>query len=512
MLTTVGGVLSAGAFTSLTPSDLRGRVLYAGELDQWNFELEAPSVTAYAPKGFFQPVLRDSLRRMGGEVFERVAFDPADTPDHFRLRAGFYAALLPDRDGAYLPDAKDLPAPYARALELAAEDRKVALRLGELVELGMSGTNRLVGADARRARQWSDRVFGWRDLGADDLRLELGAWIRRLEAVLGLEHEASPQALGSLGERPAYEIPATLAKVQVGSSVSSVPLDPAGDVRFSCNYRTFSLAFSATSSPVRVTLTFDTLAAPRFCHEVVFLPPPPTAPADLPPPASFPARGLMNGVEPHFVAPPAWRAVPHEPYSRTYPNPSFSWRGRVLSGSLDGFGPLAPMAAAGRRSRWRVTVRDAKGTLCDCVLVWPAGSEASQREGRLARTGGRDGLEKSWQKAVDGLFARYAASALEARYRFVSVGERCFEIGDVASDDLFWQAYAKRFWLRRPTPERLETLAWDVADARREFLACAFADGPFRARVADREKPAAATVKAPDADVEAGCDLPLDDD
>jgi len=81
----------AEPFVYLTPSDLQGRTLYEGDLDQWNFEKEAPQITTYASAAPLPPVLRDSLRLQGAEILKRVAFDPADAPDYFRYRAGIKA-------------------------------------------------------------------------------------------------------------------------------------------------------------------------------------------------------------------------------------------------------------------------------------------------------------------------------------------------------------------------------------------------------------------------------------
>ena len=503
---------SAWAFVYLTPNNLQGRKLYEGELNQWNFEREAPLVTAYAPKGFFQPILRDSLRRMGGEVFERVAFDPADTPDYFRLRAGFFVAILFACDGAYLPEGDKLPEPYAKAFALAREDQRVVARFRALVEKGMAGKDLIVESESRRALQWMDGLWNWRDLTPDDLRFEFGAWIRRLEAIMGEPHGPAPKALGSVGGRPDYEIPATLGKIPLEASSRGVKLDPAGRVSFSGDLRGFSLSFSTSAVPCRVSLTVDTGAHPRFRYDVVLgaekLPPPP---GPLPPRAPFPARGLMNGVEPQFGGPSDWRNLPHEVYSRAYPNPCFGWRGRVLSGSLARFGERAPMGVVRRSCRWRVTVEKDGATVCDAVLEWPRGSAASiarLQDGVI----GRYGLEASWQEAVNALNARFCTSQLEKGFRFAKVDELCFEIGDVESDELFWQAYAKRFWQVRPTKERLATLTEDVVNARREFLAHAYAGGPFRQRVPDKAKSAIEAATEPNADIGALDDLTLEDE
>lgn len=502
----------AGTFPCLTPSDLQGRKLYAGELNQWNFEEEAPLVTAYAPTGFFQPVLRDALRRMGAEVFVRVAFDPSDTPDFFRLRTGFRAAIRFDCDGLYLPDGDKLPESYAKALGFARDDRQVAARLLGLIERGRDGKDLIVAAESRRARQWLSDLDGREDLSADDLRLEFGAWIRRLEAVLGEVHGPAPKALGSIGFRPDYEIPKTLGEVPVKVGGNAVPLDAEGRVCFSCDARGFSLSVATNVPSCRVSLTMNTGAHPRFRYDVrLGAEPTPPAPKDLPPRASFPARDLMNGVEPHFLAPPDWKVEPHEAYARGYPDPSFAWSRRTLTGSFAAFGDRAPMCVPRRTCRWRVTVESAGTVVCDAVLVWPAGSESAARRVREALVG-NEPIVKVWQGTVDGLFARYCTSQLEKGFRFVPVKERCFEIGDVESDDLFWHAYAKRFWQQRPTPERLRTLKADVADARREFLAAAYAGGPFRERIADKEKSAVETATSPDADLGAGDALSLEDE
>ena len=111
-----------------------------------------------------------------------------------------------------------------------------------------------------------------------------------------------------------------------------------------------------------------------------------------------------------------------------------------------------------------------------------------------------------------GLKQRYAMSSFEDRFSFYRTKERCFELGDLRSDALFWSAYAKSFWGRRPTPERLATIRSDVANARYEYLKACYAGGPFKEPIADKEDTGVSAATAPDADLGGGGGISLDDD
>ena len=93
---------SAARFAYVTPSDLQERKVTETPVNQANFVRLAPDITTYAPTEAVQPVLLESLRRMGAELLKRVAFDPADTPSGLRVRAGFAACVSGEWDGAYL--------------------------------------------------------------------------------------------------------------------------------------------------------------------------------------------------------------------------------------------------------------------------------------------------------------------------------------------------------------------------------------------------------------------------
>lgn len=534
LLAAVPLVVGAGTFPYLTPSDLGGRTLYEGQLDQWNFEQEAPRISSYASAAPLAPALRDSLRVQGAEILKRIRFDPADSPDYFRFRVGFQTGFSLDYDGVYLPEGDKLSAPYRKALDAAKEDMAMAVRLKDLARRLYESDDLIARVEGRRAVKWCLDTQAFNDLSADFLRLEVGAWIHRLESVLGLPHAPAPKEVGSLGGAPRFDIPANLPVVEVAmNEKKSVKLDAAGRVTARLGVGGFSFRVANPEGECRLELT---MAAGKRCLRYdyrVAAVPTSHVPKQLPPRAPFSARWeVMNGIEGWFPMHRGHGAVPHETYSPSYPDPHLSWKLETskdksdetycFSGNCLDFGALAPMAEAGRADSWRVVVKTDKGTLCDVRLAWPAGSAAFARK-YLAALAGSD-LNATWDRTVNGVMTkkggfsprglrqRFCMSSYESKFAFRETKERCFELGDFKSDDLFWTAYAKAFWAKRPTPERLATLCADVLNARREYLGACFAGGPFKKPIADRASAAAAKLPTSDADIGESGGLSLDED
>lgn len=476
-------------FLYLSPGEMQGHKLFEGDLDRWNFAEVAPAVDTYAPVNPLDAVLVDSLRSMGAKVLVRVEFDPSDSPDYFRLRAGFKSAFRFERDGVYLPQGDKLPPPYDKALSAAREDAAFACRMRTLAEKLIAGENHVAAVEGRRALRWIAEWNGYNDVTADDLRLETGAWIYHLESVLGLPHSPAPKEVGSLGPRPSNKIEKTDDDLKYAMK-GKVQLDQSGLVSFDADFNNFRIAVADQTGDLSIELYLGAgETVNRYDFQLRQQPANPRA-HDLGPRAPFVSRGLMNGVSDRFDSFSPVRIIVHDVYSDSYPDICLNWSKGVLSGNFSKFGRLAPMTAAHRVDRWRIVVRSGEKTLCDRVITWNQGGPALLGKYRQI---GDSQLKTQWDQQLNGVYDskvgdlsrpgfihRYANSTRETNYHFVKTPDQSFQIGDPVSDNRFWNVYAKEIWGLEPTPERFYNLGRDLLNARRKYLKLAYAGGPFK--------------------------------
>lgn len=519
---------AAAGFVWLSPGDRKVSDEY---LDEANFAEKAPYIEDYAPKGQSHFVLLQSLKRQGVRIYKRVGPpDEYDTPQIFRVRAGFAVTRSELYDGVYLEDGeKNLSAPFKQALAAAKEDVALVLRMRELMEKVKASTEDYTCWDeTRRATRW---LWRWDPVWADPdhMRLELGAWIRRFEGLLGEKHGPMPKPADPI----AFEYDAKHQPFPEGVALKTVmakigadpePLGDAGDVTFAVTRQGFSVAVKNAKGKVRLGL-WTNGAKPdewrRYDAEVDLAPAPVPQPVKSPGWVPFPERGLFNYVEPRFqrFSPQTWRVVQHAVWGRNYPDIGLSHR---VDKSKDGstrtvtftagwwnFWGWWPAGTVGRVDSWRVTVTQDGRVLCDARVKWPKGTDAFVSMYRKCAPGN---LEKSWASAVDGARNHWAYSGDDYLYKFPAPKEKelNFHFGDMGSDGTFWHNYCRHFADKSATPDRLRTLNWDLWDERFNFLKTCYAGGPFKKPPKEREKTAAETATAPDIDVSTD-ELQLDD-
>ncbi len=526
IVATVAQMAAAGGFVWVMPGERNVSEEY---LDEANFAEKAPFIEEYAPKGPSHFVLVESLKRQGVRVYSRVAFpDEYDTPQIYRVRAGLAPARYETNDGVYLEDGQKLTAPFKAALAAAKEDVALVVRLRELMaKLKASTEDRTCWDETRRATRWLWRLDPYAE-DPDAVRLELGAWIRRLEGLLGEKHGPMPKAADPIpfafdAKHQPFPEGAKLKTVAAKIDADPEPLDDAGDVTFSASRQGFSVTVKNAKGKVRFGLWASGAKADewrRYDGVVDLDPAPVPQPVTSPGWVPFPERGLMNYVEPRFqrFSPNTWSVLQHATWSRDYPNIGLSHRvdkqkdGTVavtFSANWWNFWGWWPAGTVGRTDAWRVTVVSDGATRCDARVKWPKGTDAFAAMCRKCVPGGWD---KEWEKAVNAACDRYAYSGGDYLYKFPEPKEkeRCFHLGDMGSDGLFWSCYASHFVKKSATPDRLKTLAWDLQDERRKFLETCYAGGKFKKAPKEREKTAAETTQAPDIDA-ATDELQLDD-
>ena len=507
----------AAGFVYVSPSDLQGRKVTETPVNQANFVRLAPDITTYAPSETIQPVLLESLRRMGAELLARVAFDPADTPSGLRVRAGFAACLSGEWDGAYLVGMDKLEGPFAAALAAAKDDASLVVRFRTAVEELLASGDAIKAAEGRRARMWLRRQDAWHG-ETDDLRTEIGEWLRHLEAVAGRPRSPYPEPAAKVVWKPG-DPPQELKAVQVKTKGERAKLDADGKIVFTTDGNGFAVTVEGAKDCVTIELD---LPGPdgsrlRYGGELVHRAPQ-VVPDDLPPKAWFLGRGEINYIQERFddcFMPGDWRPRHHGAYCRAYPGLGLS--GDWMKPGKNAKGPEKavfraswmslwgqwPGCVDGRIDRWRVTV-GGDGPTCDVRLQWPRG--ATSRREIFEKDAGINKFQGAWDRRVAELSRRYSEAADEFRFAFKPVEGQDRHLGDVKSAQIFRDAYLQPLLGRRATVPRYMTLAWDAADARRLFLQTARAGKPFK-KPPVREKTAVEAATAPDADLDTGMQL-----
>lgn len=505
-----------GDFRYISPGNTGGRTVSEEHLDQFNFAEKAPCISAYAPKGTVQPVLLESLRRLGAELFANVAFDPLDTPAGFRVRAGLAPAVPGTWDGVYLSGGDTLSEPYAKALDAAKEDAALVEKLRGLGMELRAKDDLILSAEGRRATKWL-RGLDPQSLDPDMLRVEIGEWIRHLEAVLGRPQSARPRSAGAIAWQ-APEPPEGLPRFDVKPKDKPVSLDNGGKISFDCDFRGFSISVTDPGARVTVELDMPGVADSRLRYggELVHSSGEKAPPADYPEAAPFPGKGLLNYVQWRFdrcFLPGDWRPRHHGVYGRYYPGPVLSGKWEkskdgkyakaVFSAEWMSLWGVWPGCTDNRADRWRVTV-GGDGCACDVLLVWPKGLPGRRAE--YERGSAIGNLELAFKERADHLLAKHAFAAEEFRFMFAKTSGKSFHIGGVDSATVFRDAYLKPILDRKPTIERYATLAWDAADARVEYIEACLAGKKLKEPPLKR-KSAIEAATEPDADLFGGIEL-----
>lgn len=513
---TSAALAGPGDVLYVSPGNTGGRTVSEEHLDQFNFAEKAPCISAYAPKETVQPVLLESLRRLGAEIFANVAFDPLDTPAGFRVRAGFAPAVSGTWDGVYLSGGDTLSEPYAKALAAAKADAALVERLRGLGMELRAKDDLILSAEGRRATKWL-RGLDPQSLDPDVLRVEIGEWIRHLEAVLGRPQSARPRPADAIAWK-APEPPEGLPIINVKPMDKSVSLDGDGKISFDCDYRGFSI--SVTDPGERVTVELDMPGAAdsrlRYGGELVHSSGEKAPPAGYPEAAWFPGKGELNYVQWRFdrcFLPGDWRPRHHGVYGRNYPGPALygkwekskdgKYAKAVFSAAWTSLWGVWPGCTDNRADRWRVTV-GGDGPACDVRLVWPKGLPGRRAE--YERSSAIGNLELVFKERAARLNAKYAFAADEFRFLFAKTTGKSYHIGDVDSATVFRDAYLKPILDRKPTLERYAMLAWDAADARVEYLEACLAGKKLKEPPLKR-KSAIEVATEPDADLVGGIEL-----
>jgi len=141
--------------------------------------------------------IRASWRTIGVKLYKRIAWNPEDSAEFIRRKAGFLA-VHEEADGVWLEDEERFPDTWKRALEEAERDAAVALYCKSLAEQAVARREQ----DARLAVEgrrvlWFFRFLDFDSENLDTLRLDFACSAKRLEQLLGVPSRDLPTSVAA---------------------------------------------------------------------------------------------------------------------------------------------------------------------------------------------------------------------------------------------------------------------------------------------------------------------------
>ena len=531
--------------------------------DEFAFRKYAETASAVAFDRIPRPNLLHSWKTLGVKVLKTMRCDSEMSPEMYRRQAGFQA-FKAGADGLYLADQ---PAgEYARALEEAKEDARVADYTRSLWEQAQANADGLVRIEGRRAQFYLKGFLPSDVENLDTLRLEFTAWAKRLEQLLGVAPAKLPTTVpekplpDAASFKPFAANEDLVENLTVGAEGKSVTGDNG------ITFRWDAAGFSVTVETKKGKELANRWQAPGgeldFRLYLAGKKPGDWMPyrfhADLEPMIKgsprAPALGrskFLFGTDERFV-----------PYDQAYNSNNTRVREWPL---LRSHGPdcpnlrpsltIDPVKGGGYRAtlsvswlslygRWPMqnqAVRDVwyvgvdkmpeTGAPAACRLTWPRANALLFDKicGRFS-TGGITGVYK---RELERSYDRYMGGFRDRYYRFLKTKEPTFNLGDLESDEMFRTRLAQplidandaawqMIWtdkehsnptLRKQTPAvqksihkmlgRMLYLAHQVSLLRRDYLA---------GRFAGKIPPEPPKKKAADSPVQKGPNADFDED
>ena len=436
--------------------------------DEFAFRKYAETADVVAFDRIPRSNLLQSWKTLGVKVLKIMRSDPERSPEMYRRQAGFQA-FKDGADGLYLADK---PAgEYARALEEAKEDLRVAEYVRSLWEKARASDDGLVRIEGRRAQYYLKGFLPseWENL--DTIRLECTAWAKRLEQLLGVKPAKLPT---TLPEKPLPEAASFKPFAGHEDIIETLAVGPEGKAVTAENGITFrwdTAGFSVTVETKKGRELQNRWQAPGgeldFRLYLAGKKPGEWMPyryhVDLEPMIKgsprAPARGrgsYLYGTDERFV-----------PYDQAYNSnntrirewpllrshgpdcpalrPSFSiepvkgggYRATFSVGWLSLYGRWPMQNPAVRGEVWYIGVdkMPETGAQAACKLTWPKGSpllfdKFCQRFSTGDITGiYKQELARTYERNMGGFRDRY--------YRFLKTKDPTFNLGDLESDEMF---------------------------------------------------------------------------
>ena len=501
-----------------------------------------------------------SWKGLGVTVLKTVRFEREGTAEHFRREVGFLA-FQSGADGIWIPNAKDMPENWREALRRGRKDRELIDYLDSLRAQAEKSPDGLIRIEANRVTFF----FAWMSAdweNLDCLRLEVVAWAKRMEQLLGLpakdlptDYEPEIEPAG-VAFKPYDELPSEPPKVALTDMCCS--LDLGGGLSFLANNAWFTLTWTTTNGPA---LKDGTMPGGSVDFHLCI---PGKAPGDW-----LPYRFHVD-LDPDWTAPRAPgtgrinRASRFRPFAIAYgainsrvltwpqlrtfgpecpdPRPAVGWGGnrkdnRVLGGyyvsltvNWPSFYGFWPGQTDNRQDVWYVGVDRTPESSAPIArrIVWPRGASKLNFM-RYARLIGTRGITIDYQRELDRTLGVWSLGWRERYYTFPKTERPTFYRGDRESDAMFCDRILQPLFDRnenmrdaiwdddrhRPTfgnlpaqvredilrnLPRLIHLSYEVGRLRRDYLRDRFAGKEPPVPSPKKAKDESETPKAPDAD------------
>ena len=199
-MNTLSLVLAAFVLSPANSGGLKPAISTGDSLTDW--QTLAPTAESVAFDELPTVNIRQSWRKIGVKVLQRIAWDPECSAEYVRRRAGVLAVR--DRaDGTWLVDEEKFSPAWKAALAEAEIDAEAARYCRALAQeaLAQRATSNKVWIEGRRLN-WLFDVMDLERENLDTLRLEFVCYAKRLEQILGKTPKDLPLAVAKPTKEP----------------------------------------------------------------------------------------------------------------------------------------------------------------------------------------------------------------------------------------------------------------------------------------------------------------------
>ena len=405
--------------------------------------------------------IRSSWKLMGVKLLLRVAWNPDDSAEYIRRRAGFLAVRA-EADGVWLEGEKKFPKAWKEALAEAKVDAEILQHLLALADraLTMRETNHKIWIEGRRAKWFVNTLLPFWTEDLDALRFECLEYARRLEQLLGVK---APKDFPYAGAKPSKEPDRAPIRPLEGQKTTKASVaiwseaKLSDEVTFKSNANEFRLVIRSKTpckdaeypgGRARVKLYVADGRGSYLPYEYL-IDLSPVAPNRAPDPGCFMVERWGKGAYMPWGGGSVWRLVPvnHQTTGAKYPSlvPGFDYRRDRKTGawSLDlvfGWRSLYhfwPMTRTGVSDKWFVSVEALPGVApVAAQLNWGKGDEANWGKFANATLNAKSVCEL-WDSASKAAAGIYDCSFKERHYGFLPTKEPTYQCLDAASDKMF---------------------------------------------------------------------------
>ena len=454
-----------------------------------------PSAAAVAFEQVPPVHLLHSWKSLGVKVLKTVRYDREGTPARFRREAGLLA-FSQGADGVWIPNAKEMPPEWVKALKASQDDRKVFDYVSSLADKARAKVRSDVWIEHRRVGYY----FGWMNANREDpdvARLDCIGWARRLEQLLKLPEAKLPFAVADVPAAPAGafkpfdDLPVLPPQVKLGGANERMALGEG--LYFTYGTTGFSLSFVVSN---QADLVQWAMPGRRLDFRLYVSDPkkpgaylPYRFHCDLDPEVIGPQAGgrfgwafssdwrfRPGGFGYAHSMPRLWTLPQPREYGTDYPDPhgSFAMSTDKKTGALTAtvsfdwlsFFGYWPGETEGRTDVWFVGLDRTPTSNRPLVrrLVWPRAKPALHVQRLQALTsslvGGRCAAERARTDV-------WNESAWNKAYPFAKTDRPCYHCGDLESDQMFMTRVVKP--LLDEGGEALATLYPPKKDATPKF-------------------------------------------